>query len=452
MNFPPPTPPQARTIWFALTGLSVTLTICIIGSVLLGLRYLVTVLAPVLWPLAVAGVISYILDPVVEWLARRGIPRIRGVLLVFVAVVVVAMLLVRSVVPGLLSEIRVLVERVPRYVRTAQVRIDDWINHPPPSLQRLLPPEWQHKLGIQHPNIISTNSAGMTNAWVNPGLVDANGEPEVVLSVTNLLSNLSTPTADSPWWLKVLDQKTLKSAGGWFAAVAPDIGGWLAGQLGRVASWLGLVVGLALVPVYTFYFLVEKRGISSQWTTYLPVTNSRFKDELVFVLTSINEYLVVFFRGQVLVAMADGLLYTIGFLSIGLSYSLLLGVIATVLSIIPFLGTIVTFVLAMLIALLQYGDWTHVLLVLTIFGAVQTMEALVLQPKIIGDRVGLHPLTIIIALMVGTTLLGGILGGILAIPLTAALRVIMFRYVWNSREPLVEAVESTKSDLPPAAA
>ena len=65
---------------------------------------------------------------------------------------------------------------------------------------------------------------------------------------------------------------------------------------------------------------------------------------------------------------------------------------------------------------------------------VQTLEGLVISPKIIGDRVGLHPLTIIIAVMVGTTLLGGLLGGILAIPLTAALRVVMFRYVWKKRE------------------
>jgi predicted PurR-regulated permease PerM len=63
---------------------------------------------------------------------------------------------------------------------------------------------------------------------------------------------------------------------------------------------------------------------------------------------------------------------------------------------------------------------------------VQFIEGFVLQPKIIGDRVGLHPVMIIIALMVGTTLLGGILGGILAIPLTAALRVLMAHYVWRS--------------------
>ena len=86
---------------------------------------------------------------------------------------------------------------------------------------------------------------------------------------------------------------------------------------------------------------------------------------------------------------------------------------------------------ALLIALAQFGDWRHPLLVLAVFGAVQALEGLVISPRIMGNRVGLHPVTIIVAVMVGTTLLGGLLGGVLAIPLTAALRVAMFRYVWK---------------------
>ena len=84
-----------------------------------------------------------------------------------------------------------------------------------------------------------------------------------------------------------------------------------------------------------------------------------------------------------------------------------------------------------------------------IFGAVQLVEGFVISPKIIGDRVGLHPLTIILALMIGTTLMGGIIGGILAIPLTAALRVLMFRYVWKRQQeasataPVTESVGRT---------
>jgi predicted PurR-regulated permease PerM len=210
-----------------------------------------------------------------------------------------------------------------------------------------------------------------------------------------------------------------------------SIGAWLGNQVSRLTGFFGIVAGLALIPIYLFYFLQEKRAITDNWTSYLPMGDSRFKEELVFVLRSINDYLIAFFRGQVLVAMCDGILYGIGFALIGLPYAVLIGALAMVLTIIPFLGAIVTCGSALLIALVASGSWQQPALVALVFAIVQGIEGYVLQPKIIGDRVGLHPMVIIIALMVGTTLLGGILGGILAIPLAAALRVIMFRYLWK---------------------
>jgi predicted PurR-regulated permease PerM len=86
---------------------------------------------------------------------------------------------------------------------------------------------------------------------------------------------------------------------------------------------------------------------------------------------------------------------------------------------------------ALLLTFVQYGDWQHPALVLGVFAVVQTLEGLVISPKIMGNRVGLHPLVIIIAVMTGTTLLGGLLGGLLAIPFAAALRVILSRYLWQ---------------------
>jgi predicted PurR-regulated permease PerM len=211
----------------------------------------------------------------------------------------------------------------------------------------------------------------------------------------------------------------------------PAISGWLLAQVSKVASWFGLVVGFAMIPVFLFYFLLEKRGIEHHWTRYLPIQESRVKDEVVFILKSINEYLILFFRGQVLVAFCDGILLTIGFLAMGLNYAVLLGMTAGILSIVPFLGVAVSIVPALILAAVQFGDWWHPAAVIGLFSLVQLLEGFVISPKIMGDRVGLHPLTIIIAVMVGTTLLGGITGGILAIPLTAALRVLMFRYVWR---------------------
>src|SRR5205807_2090419 len=154
-------------------------------------------------------------------------------------------------------------------------------------------------------------------------------------------------------------------------------------------------------------------------------------------LSSINDYLIVFFRGQVLIALCNAVLLTIGFLSMGLNYAVLFGLAAGLFGIVPYLGTIVTILPALAVATVEFRDWGHPLLVIGIYALVHLVEGFVVSPKIMGDRVGLHPLTIIVAVLVGTTLLGGILGGILAIPLTAALRVVMFRYVWK-RKTLIE--------------
>jgi len=93
----------------------------------------------------------------------------------------------------------------------------------------------------------------------------------------------------------------------------------------------------------------------------------------------------------------------------------------------------ISLVPALILGAIQMG-WTGPLLVLLVVVVVQMAEGLFISPRIIGERVGLHPVTIIIAVMVGTTLLGGILGGVLAIPLTAALRTLMFRYVWKTKK------------------
>jgi len=412
MTFPPPTPERARVIWLAVTALAGAVIVAILAGVIWGLGQALHLLSPVLWPLAVAGAFAYLLDPVVDFIQRRGAPRPRAIIGVFALAAVIVLALFGSVVPQVLRETRQLAEKIPTYASFVQHKVQGWIDNPPKILEKFL--KSQPDAGS------STNAVPATNSTV----ISTNGPAAPDSSVA----------ATSDWSARI-DAKTLQSATAWLAKVLPKVGAWLFGQVSKVASWFGVLAGLALIPVYTFYFLLEKEGIETKWTDYLPVAKSEFKDELVFVLKSINDYLITFFRGQVIVALCDGILYTIGFFMVGLPYAFLLGVLATVLTMIPFLGAITTCVLALVIAFVQFGDWRHPVLVLAVFAVVQTLEGLVISPKIMGDRVGLHPLTIIIAVMVGTTLLGGLLGGILAIPLTAALRVVMFRYVWKKREP-----------------
>jgi predicted PurR-regulated permease PerM len=370
MNLPPPTEKQARVIWFSLTALAIAAVIMLGALLVWGLGWLVNQLASVIFPLAIAAVLACLLDPVVDFLERRRIPRIRAILLVFFALLMLVLILLATVVPQLVIEIKSLVQQMPAY-------------------------------------------AG------------------------KLRDYLMTAVAQSAYAERA--REALASDVGeklqaWLAVTVPVVSGWLFLQLQRAASWVGFLIGLLLVPVYLFYFLHEKSGIQRKWSDYLPLNESRAKDEVVFVLTSINDALIVFFRGQVLVALCTGTMLAIAFSILGLNYAILLGAVAAILGIMPYLGAIACLLLALVLSAVQFGDWLHPLLVLGIFGVVQLIEGFVVSPKIIGDRVGLHPLTIIIAVLVGTTLMGGILGGVLAIPLTAALRTVMFRYVWKNRK------------------
>jgi predicted PurR-regulated permease PerM len=472
MSFPPPTAVQARLIWAAITGLALAALVGVVVALIWGLGQVLGILAPVLWPLAVAGVIAYLLDPVVDYLERKRVPRTRAILFVFVLALMLVTGVIGSVVPRVVVETRELVQKVPDYASKIHQRVERWINDPPRlvrGLLRLVP------LGGNTNAVITTNPAppGVPAAPTRPtppagaatGAVSsipllvvtnrevgaANGSGALAAGATNRPARAANDTAAATGpqaarledlielarsWGVELDPKSFTSATGWITGLVQKVGSWVFGQVGRVASWFGMLVGMFLIPIYAFYFLQEKRAIQSKWAEYLPLAKSHLKDELAFVIGSINDYLIAFFRGQVLVAICDGVLYAIGFSLIGLPYAMLLGVVATALTLIPYIGAAITFVSALILAFVQYTDWLHPLLALGVYAVVQLLEGFVIQPKIMGERVGLHPLTIIIAVITGTTLLGGILGGILAIPLTAALRVLMFRYVWRRRPPV----------------
>ena len=390
MAYPPPTEKQARILWTSVTALAVGILLALIALLTLGIAWVVNALSSVLIPLAIAGVIAYLLDPIIDWFQRkRGFKRQNAIILVFCIAVLLVGGVVASVVPSLISQVSDLTTEFPKQVKKFQENVSSIVKPGDPA----------------KPANTSTN-APAEPVWLKPRE-----------------------------WMKNVGV-TNEKAREFMVDAVEKISAWVLEQLKKVMSLFGFLAGLALVPVYVFYFLLEKRGIKRNWTDYLPVRESRVKEEIVFVLHSINDCLIVFFRGQVLVAMCVGALLTVGFLAIGLKYAVLLGVMAGLLSIIPYLGVALSIIPAFVLAMIQFvpdDGWLKPVLILVVFAAVQTMEGLFISPKIIGDRVGLHPLTIIVAVMVGTTLLGGIMGGVLAIPLTAALRTLMLRYVWKDR-------------------
>jgi predicted PurR-regulated permease PerM len=403
----PPSEKQSHVIWLAATGMAIATLAALIVALIWGLGKVLQILSPVIWPLAIAGVIVYLLDPLVDFFEKRGLSRLKAVICVFATAILLFAAILGAIVPQIFTETQQLVSQVPQMATNVEDHVERWLEHPPPLIERIL----RHATAPENPAAPTTTNAP-------PAQSDQTNAPASTNAAAGATGNATA------------NQKAIDSA---VAKALPQISSWLGVQVKRVGTWIEFLIGLVLVPVYVFYLLREKRSIESSWTDYLPVADSKFKDELVFVLSAINGYLVVFFRGQVLVAMCNAVLYTIGFLLIGLPYAVLLGATALLFTIIPFIGAITLSVIALAIAIAKFGDSTHPLLVLLVFVVVQTTENAVYSPRIMHGRVGLHPLTIIIAVMVGTTLLGGLLGGILAIPLTAVIRVLLSRYVWKRR-------------------
>src|SRR4030095_11152062 len=112
MSFPPPTQGQARIIWAAVTGVAIAVILALIVGCIWGIGEILQILGPVLWPLAVAGVLAYLLDPVVDYIERKGAPPPRAILSVFALAIVILIALVGSVLPQLVTETRDLAKRI----------------------------------------------------------------------------------------------------------------------------------------------------------------------------------------------------------------------------------------------------------------------------------------------------------------------------------------------------
>jgi predicted PurR-regulated permease PerM len=134
-----------------------------------------------------------------------------------------------------------------------------------------------------------------------------------------------------------------------------------------------------------------------------------------------------FLRGQLSVMLSLGTLYAVGLWLVGIDIGPLIGMIAGLISFVPYLGAIVGLGMALIAAVVQYQDWTHVFMVLAVFGVGQTIEGYVLVPKLVGDKIGLHPVAVIFAVLAGGELFG-FLGVLLALP-AAAVAMVLLRYL-----------------------
>ena len=192
-----------------------------------------------------------------------------------------------------------------------------------------------------------------------------------------------------------------------------EVGQWLAQVFGKAAA-------LAIIPIYLFYFLETRRDPSKDFEQQLTFLEPEIRQDIVFLMREFATIMVAFFRGQLFIGLIMGVLLALGFSVVGLRFGLILGFAVGLLNIVPYLGTLLGLSMALPIAYFQTeGGWILVSLTLSVFITVQILEGYVLTPKIMGRQTGLHPLAVIISLFFWGTALNGILGMILAIPLTA---------------------------------
>jgi predicted PurR-regulated permease PerM len=172
-----------------------------------------------------------------------------------------------------------------------------------------------------------------------------------------------------------------------------------------------------------FFLWVDTRG-RFDVERHLPFLKPETRKDVAYLANQFVEIIVAFFRGQLVIAFLQGVLFATGFTLVGLRYGFIIGLVLGFLNIIPYLGSIIGLATALPLAFFQSGGGLlRVGLVLLVFTAVQMIEGYLLTPKIMGDRTGLHPIVIILAIFFWGSALNGITGMILAIPLTAFLVV-----------------------------
>ncbi|MDN3554863.1 AI-2E family transporter [Halomonas maura] len=188
-----------------------------------------------------------------------------------------------------------------------------------------------------------------------------------------------------------------------------------------LAAWVG---NLALIPVVTFYLLLDWDDLVAKLRGSLPRS---WEPAAVRLASECDEVLSAFLRGQLIVMLCLGVIYAIGLTLLGVKFGLLIGLLSGLASIVPYLGVIVGISVAGLVTFFQFGDLLMLLAVAGVFGFGQLVESTLLQPKLLGDKIGLHPVAVIFAVLAGGQLFG-FTGVLLALPVAAVVMVVL-RYL-----------------------
>ena len=366
-------PLQRRLISIALVILALNLIGAFFFGVFLLLRWVVGYLSDILWPLAVAGILALLLRPTVVWCQKKlKTGRIGAILLLYCLVLVLVVVLAALILPLIFAQARSFVE----YLPTLLDQVIDFLARYFPGIE-----DWIRD--YLNPQALQEH------------LINLSGHIQKIMQV-------SLPTLN---------------------------------KLGEfLTRTFTIVAGFVIIPVYLFFFLLADKNPLHSLKDQLSFVPQRIREDITFLAEEFARIMIAFFRGQILIGLIMGVLLALGFSLVSLKFAAFLGLIIGLLNIIPYLGSILGLITVLPLAYLQEdGGLMLLLTVLGIFILVQLIESYLLTPRIMGRSTGLHPLAIIIAIFFWGKALNGILGMILAIPLTAffvvAWRLIRKKYL-----------------------
>lgn len=359
--------------------------------VVLGLVF--RALQPVLLPVIVAGVLSYLLAKPTDWLEKKVKSRARAV-----AVVVLSAFVVIAAVGGL--TIPPLVHQTAELVQKRQVILEK---------------------AITTGQNLSENAAvaRAVQSLYNGALSEARREGMSEEDVAEFKGKTAVQEQLAAYLSLKADVITAKTLELGMAGTA---------VLGKLPI---LISGAILVPFLVYYFLLLKAPIAENWHRLLPLQAGEARDKVRTILAEINAYFIAFIRSQMLVSLIDALLLLVGLWILRLPYAFTLCVLAALLGVIPYIGIASACVPALLIAWFRTQSLGYVVGVGAVFAIVSFLDNYFIQKAIVGKQLRMHDMTVMFSVLFWGYVLGGVAGILLGVPLTAAVKVLYRHFVWR---------------------
>lgn len=339
-------------------------------AALLTLIWLLSTTGTLLAPFVLAAVLAYVLDPLVDWMQTRRVPRFAAVLLLTLPALGILALVVLVAVPAAARQLGAILTDVPVFLE----RLAGWIESPPAGL-----------LTVDLP----------------------------LLDEDALLARLRSVDAEA--------------VVGFLEARQAELGRWVwEGVLGLgrgIGSVFTVLSYVALTPVLVFYLLRDWDGITKALGELVPADR---REGVVSLAREADHLVARYLRGQLTVAALIGLITGVGLWIVGFPYAATLGFIVAVFSVVPYLGLILSLIPAIIIALVSGSVGISLLKVAGVYGAAQILEGTVVSPRIVGESVGLHPVWVVLALALGGYFFGFV-GLLIGVPLAAMGKLLILR-------------------------